>query len=98
MNFQTIKWTAIIGAICVAYWKIFGPTGVVVSLVIATLILFLLYTFQNKILYIPGTILFTKIFLTLPILRSTTPMDTFIHPSTDWIQRMLKLQHLTISG
>ena len=83
MNFQTIKWTAIICAICVAYWKIFGPTGVVVSLVIAALILLLLYTYQNKILYIPGTISLIKIFLTLLILPSTTLTATSIHPSTD---------------
>ena len=56
MNFQTIKWTIILSLIAVAYWKIFGRNGVIVSVCIAALLLFLIYTYQNKLLYMPGNI------------------------------------------
>ena len=59
MNFQTIKWTIIISLGAFAYWKIFGRNGVLVSIAIAAIILFLIYTFQNKLLYMPGTFWFT---------------------------------------
>ena len=96
MNFQTIKWTIIVSIGAYAYWKIFGKNGVLVSIGIAALILFLIYTFQNKLLYIPGSCLWMKIFLKLLILLKTTLRGISILQSIHFLLKMYKLPLQTI--
>ena len=54
MAFYVLKWMLIVGAVGVANYMIFGKNGVLIPLGLGVLLLILLYTFQNKLLYMPG--------------------------------------------
>mgnify|MGYP000350838989 CR=1 FL=1 len=52
--FKLIKWVAIVGAMSVANYFIFGKYGVIVPVSISGVLLMGLFLFQNKLLYMPG--------------------------------------------
>jgi hypothetical protein len=75
-------------AVGVGIMKIFGNKGILITLTIIGLILGALYLFQNKLLYMPGTSLSIKLFLThrFPpsIIRkdTDTPLNRVSHQKT----------------
>lgn len=86
----------IVTAILIAAVQILGYKGILITVGLAGLLLVALYFYQNKLLYMPGTSLFTKTFqvqlihLKIIQLAIAIPTNIKLKPS------MLKLQLLTM--
>ncbi len=74
----------------VAVNKIFGTKTLVVLLSLIAILLFLIYRFQNKLLYIPGTIRDIQWCLTFLSHPRTTPKATVTPPSKESTHKTCK--------
>ena len=81
------SWNRIVAAtfIAIALMQIFGNGGLLITLSLILLGLFLVYFFQNSLLYMPGIISLNQISQTLLTVPKITPKATATLPNTTCI-------------
>ena len=94
--FKLIKWVAIVGAMSVANYFVFGKYGIIVPVSISGVLLLGLFLFQNKLLYMPGMFDLIKISRICLIHLKLILRDIDIHRNMDWRLKMQKLPLQTI--
>ena len=90
------KWLMVLG-MAVSIFKIFGSKGIILTIGIITLVLSLVFFFQNSLLYMPGKSLFIKTFQIQHIAQEIIHKAIAILPKRDWSLNRSVLQHQTMS-